>query len=54
MSNAAAFDPASLFDGVGATLLGDVTAVAPIGIPVMIGLIGLGIVIRVLKKTVKG
>ena len=48
------FNPAALFTGVGDTLLGYVTAAAPIGIPVMVGLIGLGLVIKLVKRTTKG
>lgn len=48
------FDPAALFDGTGDQLLGYVTAAAPIAIPVMVGLLGLGIVIRIIKRVAKG
>lgn len=48
------FDPAALFAGTGDQLLGYVSAAAPIGIPVMVGLIGLGLVIKLIKRTTRG
>lgn len=48
------FDPAALFTGAGDQLLGYVTAAAPIAIPVLVGLLGLGIVIKVVKRIARG
>lgn len=54
MNIIATFDPASLFAGTGDTLLGYVADAAPVGIPVLVGLLGFGIVIRVIKRVAKG
>lgn len=51
---AVVFDPTALFTGTGDTLLSYITSAAPIGIPVMIGLIGLGLVIKLVRRTTKG
>lgn len=48
------FDPAALFAGTGDQLLGYVTSAAPIAVPVFVGLIGLGIVIKIIRRVAKG
>lgn len=48
------FDPSALFSGAGDTLLADVSGVAPIAVPVFVGLLGLGIVLKVIKRVARG
>lgn len=49
-----AFDPSTLFSGTGDQLLSDVSNVAPIAVPVFVGLLGLGIVLKVIKRVSRG
>lgn len=49
-----AWDPSSAFSGVSDQLLNDVTNGAPIFVPVFVGLLGLGIITKLIRRGAKG
>jgi hypothetical protein len=54
MSTTPAWDPSQVFTGVDTQLLADVKNGAPIFIPVFVGLLGLGIITKLIRRGAKG